>query len=460
LNTSPLSSDLRASLEPLRRLVATGHNVVLPIVGSGLSQGLPSWSDLLHVLAHELPEHCRGAVLDLLGREKFLQAASYIESSPFVGRPRVLTQIKSHFQRPAVPRPEIYDDLVRLPLDHFITTNYDPWLKDALAARESRAPRVYVPADQGAFSDLLPNSPPIVLMVHGDADRPETCVLSDEGYRALLHGSPSWKHGLSSLAAQRCFVFIGHSLSDPDLNALIDETHEAFSPNGGAPRHFFLGAGISEPRVHSMRMRGIEPVDYVSHDQLAAVLCYLADVPKVESTHRKVKGAEASSRPRREPQGVRRPTRGVPLPVAAKRLHRRLFWGGAGFLCTTLLVLVVVVFLNGTDFLKSRLPTNPALTNRHLVVRVSAADPKNLERIEEGTRRVGDSRLTPPGSVQLLYSITRDQYYIVIGNYVSSDAAKKDTATLRYILNQGAMIEDLATLCKNGLELGRVAVCS
>jgi hypothetical protein len=87
----------------------------------------------------------------------------------------VSSAIQRAYQRPTAPRPRAYELLAKLPVTQVATTNYDPWLRDALAARLGAVPRSYTPEDPGAFADLAPGSPPLVLMLHGDVDRPATC---------------------------------------------------------------------------------------------------------------------------------------------------------------------------------------------------------------------------------------------------------------------------------------------
>jgi hypothetical protein len=277
---TPLPEALIEKLKPVRRALQGLRNTVVPVVGSGLSQGLRSWPDLLGELATELPEDVRQDVLELLAKEKYLEAASEVEHHPAVGRPRVCTTIKECYQRPTAPRPAVYDRLASLPIDHFVTTNYDPWLKDALAGARRACPRVFGPGDPGGFADLLQESSPLVLMVHGDADRPETCVLSSEGYRDLVYRNQEWLTGMRSLTSTRRLLFLGYSLSDPDLLRLLEEWQALFAPGGGATRHWLFGASLSQGKMGRFRRLGVEPIDYGSHALLPDILRHLASPPE------------------------------------------------------------------------------------------------------------------------------------------------------------------------------------
>jgi hypothetical protein len=270
---------LVAQLDPLRAALHTGPNAVLPVVGSGLSRGLLSWTKLLEQLISQVGSADeRDELARALAQEKYLEVAGDLVR--LLQRARVSTAIEWAYKRPKVPRPSVYDRLVELPVTHFATTNYDPWLKDALAARLGQAPRAYTPEDPGAFDDLSAGSPPLVLLLHGDADRSGTCVLSEEDYRRLSH-FPAYRKALAALVSTRSLLFIGHSLADPDLRVVLDEWQEIFG-TGGSIRHWFLGVGLSSRAEHRLLERGVMPVEYGKagdYSLLEPVLAYLATPP-------------------------------------------------------------------------------------------------------------------------------------------------------------------------------------
>ena len=170
--------------------------------------------------------------------------------------------------------------LAALPVDHLATTAYHPWLRDALARRLGHAPRVYVPDDPGGLADLGPASPPLVLMLHGDADRPATCILGEAGHRHLQH-MPAYRRAVASLMDQRTLLFVGHRQLDPDLAMLLDEWQGLF-PRGGPPRHWLLGSGLGRLAQRGLLDRGIEPVDLaeIGDGGLEHVLDLLARPPE------------------------------------------------------------------------------------------------------------------------------------------------------------------------------------
>jgi hypothetical protein len=305
-----ITDELRRKLEPLRRELWAERNSVLPVVGSGLSRGLASWTELLRELINELPEGERQDAEDALNKDKYVEVASWIEQ--VIGGQRIATRIRELYQRPATPRPPVYDALVALPVQHFVTTNYDPWLKDALASHIRAAPRVYGPTDGDAFTHFRGASEPLVLMVHGDADRAGGCVLGTEGYRKIAYGNPVWVQGLRTLLGSRCLLFLGYSRSE--LHGLLDEW-QVGAPSDGPTRHFLLGAGIRPMWAHVLRNLRIEPVDYDDHALLPDILRYLAIPRLIEGMNTAVR--EFVEPDAREQQYV---PRNSPLATLAARL--------------------------------------------------------------------------------------------------------------------------------------------
>ena len=281
---STLPEHLIDDLEPLRDKLHGSKNAVVPFVGSGLSMpALPSWYAFLKSLIGRASPANQARWNDLLDKGRYLDVASLLEREPTIGKPIISQAIQRNFGRPKSPRPEVYDLVASLPAEHFLTTNYDPWLKQAVS-RHVGLPRVYIPADASSMADLDAGSPPLVLMLHGDADRPEHCVLSARAYRKLQHGKPTFKHAMRALAGQRTFLFMGYSLSDPDIAVVLDEWAEIFTPDGGVPRHFILGAGFSDIDRMTLLDRAVLPIDYSpgdrrDHSLLPQILRWLATTP-------------------------------------------------------------------------------------------------------------------------------------------------------------------------------------
>src|SRR6185312_8547265 len=70
-----------------------------------------------------------------------------------------------------------------------------------------------------------------VLKAHGTAERPETIVLDTSDYGRLIHNSPSYRTFLRAMFLHRTVLFIGFSMTDPDLLGLLQELKVIFEGN-------------------------------------------------------------------------------------------------------------------------------------------------------------------------------------------------------------------------------------
>src|SRR3954470_10831016 len=97
-----MAAHLLEQLEPLRKQLHAGSNAVLPVVGSGLSRGLLSWTDLLKkLIAHVDAPDVVADLLRELEREKYLDVAQELER--VLHGARVSAAIKEAYQRPKSP---------------------------------------------------------------------------------------------------------------------------------------------------------------------------------------------------------------------------------------------------------------------------------------------------------------------------------------------------------------------
>ncbi|MCC7014470.1 MAG: SUMF1/EgtB/PvdO family nonheme iron enzyme [Planctomycetes bacterium] len=285
LAASPtLPGDLLRELEPLRQALAR-RGAVMPVVGAGLSvplrpcaaaDRLPTWRGLLEELIAKAPPTEQVELARGLESGDFPLVAS--ELVHHLGRGEVSSFIESRFAQPRFERPSVYDALVALPIDHFLTTNYDPFLGDAWVAHHRRAPNVVTPRDPGVLGNLRFDAAPFVLMLHGDGRRPQTCVLSAEDFAGLQFGTLGYSAALAGLAMQRRLLFLGHSLSDPDLSSILRECR-TYAGEGAPLAHWFLGVDISSARKRQLAAHGVKAIEIATNgrfDVLESVLHHLA----------------------------------------------------------------------------------------------------------------------------------------------------------------------------------------
>jgi hypothetical protein len=270
---------------------------VQALIGAGLSAsaGLPTWTGLLEELAplprlktgdRSTQEHLR--LRDARADQDLPWRVQLLEDTP-EARASVRAKLKERFFVASAPSSPALESVVRIPFQHILTTNYDNLL-DLTHARLKLERgfvvlRWEVAAERVKFINALGRSQPerFYVHLHGRADDPERCVLSEEDYRERYLRSQTLSRHLYAWFASQTVVFIGFSLTDPDFIAIL---REVSALGGGSPRHYAIlprpeqgEAGLSK---YLLGKYGALPLLYPNesgkHDGLAMVL---ADIERL-----------------------------------------------------------------------------------------------------------------------------------------------------------------------------------
>jgi len=129
-----------------------------------------------------------------------------------------------------------------------LTTNYDKLIEAVLPG----AP-CYTQRDYPELAGLNRDRGFAIVKVHGDVDRCESIVLGQADYREATFGNAAFRVFLTGLFTTRTVLFVGCSLTDPDLLLFLDELK--FQMKG------HLGAHYALMRTHGMNAlerRGFE----------------------------------------------------------------------------------------------------------------------------------------------------------------------------------------------------------
>jgi hypothetical protein len=159
-----------------------------------------------------------------------LRVSQHYES--VFGRDRLANFLRDEVQKGKEPSAALRA-IATLNFSIIITTNYDKLFEDALALAGKRPyVSVYKPNRYEDGDDLPWNDPPrvdrpMLFKMHGDIEKPETIVLTDEDYinfivrmREVQETSPVPQRIQTSLV-QNPTLFIGYSLRDYNLRVLL-----------------------------------------------------------------------------------------------------------------------------------------------------------------------------------------------------------------------------------------------
>lgn len=215
--------------------------------GASIAAGLPDWSGLLDEMIKEAERHkvvTPEKVADyrkLLGTPgKYLMIATGLEEDlgsyfgPFMTR--VFIDSK--------PKPtSLHRTLAHMDqLQFMVTTNYDTLLEKCY--RKEVDDDVPVPTYQeaGEVQSRMSRRDYFILKAHGDAQRASSgIILTDLDYRRILYRERAYQSVLASIFTMFTMVFVGTSMTDPEVNLLLHYIADAFTPGSG-PVHYALMA--------------------------------------------------------------------------------------------------------------------------------------------------------------------------------------------------------------------------
>lgn len=213
-------------------------------IGSGLSAGagLPLWKRLLELMV----EWCKSRGIKLpsqkelkkLFREnKFLLLADILTKR--MGEGEYHDFLVSIFRREGLTPTENHNLLPEIPFVSILTSNYDKLIESAYTTfNNGVSPHVFTQLDRSEMARALRSKEFHILKTHGDIDRLESLVLTFSDYRSLMYANEAYKLYLQNIFTSKTILFLGFSLTDPDLMGLLDGVREIFGDD--TPRHYAL----------------------------------------------------------------------------------------------------------------------------------------------------------------------------------------------------------------------------
>jgi hypothetical protein len=205
------------------------------LVGSGPSaeMGYPSWGKLAEVAIATVKAdhsgHLTGSLDAANHRGDF--PGVFEEAQRIVGAPRLLQAL--HAELKPSRSAEIYKLISRWPVPVYLTTNYD----DELHMQLGSLGETYLPYtnSEAHMAHLLPDLQGAIFKLHGDLRSETGLILTRSHYKAIQSDASwqYWRTKMTSVFQMTPVVVIGHSLSDPNFQHVLQ-----------AAKH---GAGVLSP---------------------------------------------------------------------------------------------------------------------------------------------------------------------------------------------------------------------
>jgi hypothetical protein len=205
--------------EALRDLRAKGK--LVPFVGAGLSRllGLPSWSQLIDLIAEELgydPEvfKCNGDALQL--------AEYYVATKGSIGPLRSVMDRRFNPADDAIRASRAHGALVKMDLPLIYTTNYDGIIERAFELQKRRYHTI------ANIDDIAtaPSGVTHVVKFHGTFSDDASLVLTESSYFERLQFESAIDLKLRADTLARTLLFVGYSLGDVNIRYMLYKLHK------------------------------------------------------------------------------------------------------------------------------------------------------------------------------------------------------------------------------------------
>lgn len=227
---------------------AVNKSLVL-FVGAGVSASCrndlnehpPQWEELLGRLAEavNLDAAARNEFDRLIVAKQLLDAAELLKftathNSRLADMTKRLTEaVQGPYNHP-YRSSEWHEVIAQINPSVIVTTNYDKILESAPEFNYMVATHTSDDLD----SHIRANDPTI-LKIHGSVDEPSKTILTRTDYARLHKEGALSLSVVRALMTTRTFLFVGYSLSDPDLQALLQDVFAA-RPNHNVSPHYVL----------------------------------------------------------------------------------------------------------------------------------------------------------------------------------------------------------------------------
>ena len=207
------------------------------LVGSGPSCeiGYPSWHKLAELTYEKLTKI--GCVSDSPSYEKYLREKKYPElfrqAERDLGNDRVaLVNLLKPLLTPTVKKKGVlYELICKWPFACYLTTNYDDEIETHLAKRNEHF--AVVRNRKEDFHNWRDGASYQIQKLHSDLNHPDEMVLTSDDYQCVYVGDSYqyYRERLCDVFTMFDVLIIGHSLSDPDIDYVLQLARKIRSPN-------------------------------------------------------------------------------------------------------------------------------------------------------------------------------------------------------------------------------------
>lgn len=210
-------------------------------VAAGTKQRPPEWKELLRILHGKLnrgDKEDRDHALNLLERNMLLDSAEVLRTCIHdADYSRFISETFKDY-RPI----SLHTNVNRLDPKVLVTTNYDKVYENfCLTGEGASGYVVHKYYDEGLVARLRSPSR-LLVKIHGCMDSPERTILTKSEYFTARQRYQAFFHVMESLFLTNTLLFVGYSLSDPDIQLLLENA--SITAASAHPHYAVMATGV------------------------------------------------------------------------------------------------------------------------------------------------------------------------------------------------------------------------
>ncbi|WP_227722639.1 SIR2 family protein [Yersinia proxima] len=192
------------------------------LLGDDKKENPETWKGLLKRLLVKSREDGSGSIAkatELLEAGQLLECAEIIRSSciPSAEYNRVLDALLTRYSPT-----EIHKAVERLDQKVVVTTNFDTLYEDHCKQGEARDAYSVIKYNDTGLISRMRSPKRLIIKAHGCVSQPENTVLTKSDFFRARSEYPGFFRTLESLFLTHTLLFVGYSLSDPDIQLLLE----------------------------------------------------------------------------------------------------------------------------------------------------------------------------------------------------------------------------------------------
>lgn len=212
-------------LESLAKAIGRGSAILFVGAGVSISVGLPSWEKLIEQMAKELGIDDEFS----MRRDRFQTLAEYYRiRHGSIGPLRSWMDRNWSVAKDRIEKSELHRLIVMLNFPIIYTTNYDRNLELAFEIYGRRYVKVANARDVAQARQGVTH----IVKFHGDFDEDSSLVLTETDYLDRLSFNSPLDVRFRSDALGSTILFIGYSLSDPNIRLLLHRLWQTWHRSG------------------------------------------------------------------------------------------------------------------------------------------------------------------------------------------------------------------------------------